>query len=58
MMTRAQVVDILKRLDSVEADLRSCETRLTLVRDALLRLHGMGKLVTMTDTSSNEGLKR
>lgn len=56
-MRRDHVSDILNRIDAVEADLRSCETRLTLVRDAILRANGMGRLVTMTDTSVNDTIK-
>jgi hypothetical protein len=44
-MTTADVIDVLKRIDEVECDLRHCEVRLTSVRDKILRTNDMGRLL-------------
>jgi len=54
-MHQKSVVEILHVIDSVEADLRSCEVRLTRVRDRLLRENGMGPLLTDSERARGDG---
>jgi len=53
-MNQKSVVEILRVIDSVEADLRSCEVRLTRVRDRLLRENGMGQLLTDSECARGD----